>query len=234
MPVTVEREFQPNYFTPQEFVYFDAEAGLAVSHNGLRMIMVGEEMILALQQALEEFSGDTSALILYQIGLEWGKRHYTNTERFILENYQLHKSIQAMPLSGYAFLCDRGMMASGWGRFFLVEEYGQVFVNLYYSCYAMTVGQIGRPACHIYAGIFAGIFSGASAMDLACIEILCYSMGADYCRFLLGGQDSIDATSFWVESGMTYESVIENIRDRLPSSGVSVNTTVSGLNPAKN
>jgi uncharacterized protein len=229
MPVTVEREFQPNYFTPQDFVYYDAEAGQAYSHDGLRMIMVGEEMILSLQQALEEFAGDTSALILYQIGFDWGERHYKNTEKFILENYRLHKSIQEMPLSGYAFLCDRGQMASGWGRFFLVEEYGQVFVNLYYSCYAMTVGQIGRPACHIYAGIYAGIFSGASAMALACIEIICYSMGADYCRFLLGSQEAIDATSFWVESGMTYESILENIRDRLPEPVISAESPVASL-----
>lgn len=212
MPVTVEREFKPNYFNPNDFTYFDPDAGAVVSHDGLRMLLAGDVMILSLQQALEGFADDASAEILYEIGFDWGQRHFANTDRFIFENYGFHPNVPDSPLSGYAFLCDRGTAASGWGRFFLIEENGLVYVHLHNSCYAMTVGRIGRPACHLYAGLFAGIFSAASETELACIEVMCYSMGADFCRFLLGSREQIDAAAFWLESGMTYESLSEAMK----------------------
>ncbi len=227
MAVEVQRTYKEDYFNPDDFVYFDHDSGTAVTHNGLRVFLATEDWILALQRSAEEQIGRMSAHFFYQIGYEWGLRHYQNIERILLANHKgYYKSAHDISISGFIYWIDRCIMGSGWGHLELVEENSRIFINLYNSAYAMMVGRIGRPACHVWAGVFAGAFSSAAGIELACIEILCYSMGADLCRFLLDGKEAVDATAFWVESGMRYEDILKNIQSALPDPKVEAGQKV--------
>ena len=87
-----------------------------------------------------------------------------------------------------------------------------MFVNIFDSAVARTLGDVGKPVCHIYAGLFAGFFSDVVRKSLGCIEIQCYSMGETYCKFLLGTQDRIDAAAFWNNEGATARDIEKRLQ----------------------
>lgn len=78
---------------------------------------------------------------------------------------------------------------------------------------ARTLGDVGKPVCHLYAGLFAGFFSDLVRKTLSCIEIQCYSMGETYCKFLLGTKDRIDAVAFWQNEGATARDIEKRLRN---------------------
>lgn len=81
------------------------------------------------------------------------------------------------------------------------------------SCLYLTIGDVGKPVCHIYAGLFAGFFTSLIKKDLGCIEIQCYAMGETFCKFLLGKKDRIDAASFWHNEGATARDIEKRLQN---------------------
>ncbi|WP_310486910.1 V4R domain-containing protein [Chamaesiphon sp. VAR_69_metabat_338] len=61
----------------------------------------------------------------------------------------------------------------------------------------------------MYSGILAGFFSVAFKQELCSTEIQCYAMGNDFCRFLVGSADRIQAAEFWISSGGTANEIAE-------------------------
>nr|HPH29898.1 4-vinyl reductase [Pseudomonadota bacterium] len=47
--------------------------------------------------------------------------------------------------------------------------------------------------------------------ELSGIEIQCYSMGEDFCKFLIGSAKRINAAQFWVREGATAQEVISRL-----------------------
>ena len=102
----------------------------------------------------------------------------------------------------------------GWGNWDVdlsEQKNGFMFVNIFDSAVARTLGDVGKPVCHIYAGLMAGFFSRFINKQLNCIEIQCYSMGETYCKFLLGKQDRIDAATFWHNEGAGAKDIQKKI-----------------------
>ncbi|MBL8794014.1 MAG: 4-vinyl reductase, partial [Planctomycetia bacterium] len=62
-----------------------------------------------------------------------------------------------------------------------------------------------------YAGMFASVFSVLAKRQLACIEIQCYSMGEDYCRFLISTDKRVNAAAFWRNEGATSKDIMHKL-----------------------
>lgn len=73
------------------------------------------------------------------------------------------------------------------------------------------MGNIGKVACHYYAGMFAAVFSHFVKRELSGIEIQCYSMGEDYCKFLIGAAKRIQSAQFWAREGATAKEIIAKL-----------------------
>jgi predicted hydrocarbon binding protein len=84
-------------------------------------------------------------------------------------------------------------------------------VDLYDSAVAKTIGPVGKVVCHYYAGLFAAVFGHFAKRELSGIEIQCYAMGEDYCKFLIGSAKRINAAQFWVKEGATAKEVIKRL-----------------------
>ena len=93
------------------------------------------------------------------------------------------------------------------------RKHGFMFINLFDSAVARTLGDVGKPVCYIYAGLFAGFFTSLVKKELNCIELQCYSMGETYCKFLLGNKDRIDAASFWQNEGATARDIQKRLQE---------------------
>ncbi|MCM1983819.1 4-vinyl reductase [Lyngbya confervoides BDU141951] len=197
-----------NHYKFEDFFQHNPQSGTITDWNGARNIIATEDFIVALIEGLEKEVGSASTVLLYNIGREWG---YQDTELFkswFETEYKV--SIQETHPS---FLFEAWwwpFTSQGWGNWEIDlsdQRNGFMFVNIFDSAVARTLGDVGKPVCHLYAGLFAGFFSKIVNKDLGCIEIQCYAMGETYCRFLLGRKEKIDAATFWQNEGATARDI---------------------------
>ena len=202
-----------NHYGFDEFFRFNPEQGTLVDWNGSQNFLTSEDFILGLIEGLEEEVGDASAAVMYTVGCEWGKRDSLVFEKWFEKEYG-----RSMRQVNLMFLLETWWwpyVSQGWGRWEVDlsdRQQGFMFINLFDSAMARTLGDVGKPACHIYAGLFAGFFTELVKKQLSCIEIQCYSMGENYCKFLIGGQDRINAASFWLNEGATAKDIAARLR----------------------
>jgi predicted hydrocarbon binding protein len=202
------------HYSLQDFLIPNPDQGIINDWNGMRNLLTSEDFIIGLQEGLEEEVGAASAAVMYTIGCEWGQR---DAEFFIQWFEQdFNRSIRQINL---AFLLKTwwwNFAAQGWGRWQMNmhdRKQGFMFISIYDSAVARTLGDVGKPVCHLYAGLFSGFFTSLVGKKLECIEIQCYSMGESFCKFLLGGSDHIDAAAFWLNEGATSRDIEQRLRD---------------------
>jgi predicted hydrocarbon binding protein len=200
-----------NVYYPERFFEPGVE-GAVMTAFGQRTMFVTEDFIVGFQLALEEEVGDAAGHIMYKCGLEWGKVDITNFEERMAVQFGM--PITKMHLK---FVLEQWwwpLQVMGWGawQFDLSHrEEGLIFVDLYESAVARSIGNIGRVVCHFYAGMFASVFSHLAAHELSGIEIQCYSMGESFCKFLIGSSKRINAAQFWVSEGASAAEIIAKL-----------------------
>ncbi|HIK38748.1 MAG: 4-vinyl reductase [Geminocystis sp.] len=199
-----------DHYTVEDFFYFDVGNGTIIDWNEARNVLVTEDFIIGLIEGLEEEVGAASSVVMYNIGKAWGMRDAEFFEKWFQEEYQYPQDIHDMNLLYVLEAWWWPFTAQGWGNWEVdlsEQKNGFMFVNIFDSAVARTLGDVGKPVCHIYAGLLAGFFSRFINKPLNCIEIQCYSMGETYCKFLLGKQDRIDAAAFWLNEGASARDI---------------------------
>ena len=202
---------QHNHYDPAKFWLRDGGGRLRNRYKQ-RMMLVPEDFIVGYQLALEEEVGDAAAEIMYRCGHAWGKADIVGFEQRFLEEFgrPIAEAHSQMVLETWWW----PLQASGWGSWSYdlsqLKE-GMIFVDLYDSAVAKSIGNIGKVACHYYAGMFAAVFSHLGRGDLSGLEIQCYSMGEDFCKFLIGASKRINAAQFWVREGATASEIISKL-----------------------
>ena len=63
----------------------------------------------------------------------------------------------------------------------------------------------------MYAGMFAGAFSVFEREERDAIEIQCYAMGNDCCKFLIGKKERVNAAEFWRKEGAGAQEITERL-----------------------
>lgn len=187
------------------------EINLATSNRGVN---VSEDFIVGLQSGLEEEVGDAAGMIMYQAGFEWGLQDMIAFEQRFEQEFGGRTKISEANL---VFVLEQWwwpLTSEGWGAWsidFSHRKQGLIFADMYESAVARSLGNIGKPVCHMYAGLLAGVLTYFSKHDLSGIEIQCFSMGMDYCKFLMGAEKRINAASFWVEEGARADEIVERM-----------------------
>jgi len=203
-----------NYYTREDYFHRDENGSLRL-YDGQRGILASEDFIVGLHNGLSEEVGDAANLIMYQCGYEWGiqdmkrfgdrMRHefgggktdmWEMNPKFVLETWWWPLTVQ------------------GWGSWSLdmsFEKQGMVFVSIQNSAVAKSLEQVGKPVCHMYAGMFAGVFSVFRKEQRNSIEIQCYSMGNDCCKFLIGDEKRVNAAEFWRREGASSNEIMEKL-----------------------
>lgn len=190
----------------EDYFRFEKDAGIVRAGSGARALHVTEDFMVGVQEGLEEEVGDAAGMVMYRAGYEWGLQDMKAFEsRFEREFGGATKMTEAHIM----FVLETWwwpLTAEGWGTWtvdFAQRKQGLIFVDLFDSAVAKSIGAVGKPVCHMYAGCLAGVFSYFSKHELSSIEIQCYAMGEDFCKFLIGSEKRVNAASFWVEEGAT-------------------------------
>ncbi|MBL9008309.1 MAG: hypothetical protein JNJ46_28875 [Myxococcales bacterium] len=202
---------QHNHYELSRFLLRESN-GRLLNRYKQRMMLVSEDFIVGYQLALQEEVGDAAAEIMYRCGLEWGKADMQGFERRFQDEFGMRMADghSRMVLESWWW----PLQAAGWGSWTYdlsqLKE-GLIFVDLYESAIAKSVGNIGKVACHYYAGLFAAAFGHIARAELSGLEIQCYSMGEEFCKFLIGSSKRINAAQFWAREGATAQEIISRL-----------------------
>lgn len=186
----------------EDFFHMNRQTGTLIDWNKSRNILVSEDFMIGLIHGLDEEVGSASSVVMYNIGKAWGERDSLTFKNWYEEEYETNMLTTNLALVLESWWWP--FTAQGWGNWDVDledQKNGFIVLNIFDSAIARTLGNVGKPVCHIYAGLFAGFFSSFSKQDLGCVELQCYAMGSTFCKFLLGKQDRVDAASFWLEEG---------------------------------
>lgn len=206
--------FTPKPSTAIDRLSYDDDAGVIRDDRQNRMIWIPEDLIQAIHVTVKQQMKGVASQTLYNFGRYWGERFFKHVEERILNSRPNVKRIQEVSVRDFIKVCDALWADLGWGHFELVQAHGQIFVNLYNSPYAQVVDQTNENVDHMFAGMFAGIFSELSGPRLECVEIMCYANGYDYCRFIQGSEQVVDVIKTWQAQGATYEDIIQRIQQQ--------------------
>ncbi|MEM9507189.1 MAG: V4R domain-containing protein [Cyanobacteria bacterium P01_E01_bin.35] len=204
-----------NHYSLKDFFTFQTSTGTISDWNESRNILVSENFIIGLIAGLEEEVGDASGVVMYNIGREWGQEDAKFFKSWFLKEYG-YEDFKKLNLLYVLEAWWWPFITQGWGNWEVDmsdQKNGFMFINIFDSAVARTLGDVGKPVCHIYAGLFAGFFSSLIKKELGCIEIQCYAMGETYCKFLLGKKDRIDAASFWHNEGATARDIEKKLHN---------------------
>ncbi len=204
-----------NYYHPDEFFSADNEKGAIYLHDGQRAAKVNEAFINGLHLGVEEEAGDASNLIMYQTGHQWALRDMKRfNERMRHEFGGGKKDIWQMNLrfvleTWWWPLTIEGF--GGWSLDLSFENKGIKMIELRNSAIAQSMEMAEKPVCHLYAGLFAGVFSYYDREERGGIEVQCYAMGNDVCKFLVGNTKQVDAVDFWRKEGASAIEIMEKL-----------------------
>ncbi|BDM83701.1 V4R domain-containing protein [Acaryochloris marina] len=203
-----------NHYRFEDFFTFNRSDGTIEDWHDSRNILASEDFIVALINGLEQEVGSASSVVMYNIGHEWGKQDAAFFQGWFEQQFQKPVRMARPSLALEAWWWP--FTSQGWGNWEVDLEdqtNGFMFINIFDSAVARTLGDVGKPVCHIYAGLFAGFFSQLTQKELSCIETQCYAMGETYCKFLLGKKNRIDAATFWQNEGANAKDIATRLRD---------------------
>jgi predicted hydrocarbon binding protein len=202
---------QHNHYSPEKF-WSRQPQGRLVDPYQQRMMLVTEDFIVGYQLALEDEVGEAAGEIMYRCGFEWGKADIASFEkRFAAEfGRSMAESHAGMALETWWW----PLQAAGWGSWsydMTQIKDGLIFVDLFESVVAKTIGPVGKVVCHYYAGFFAAVFGHIAGTELSGLEIQCYAMGETFCKFLIGASKRINAAQFWAREGATAKEILTRL-----------------------
>jgi hypothetical protein len=209
-PIPIPSTRDAVHYSRHQFFKFDRAKGKIEDYHHQRNILVGEDFIVSLLKGLEHEVGEAAGWLLYQIGYDWGKQDAVLFQSWFKEFYNL-----TLETSNLAFMMETWWWpytVQGWGAWspnLSSMDNGFIYVDLFDSAVAKTMGYAGKPVCHLYAGLLAGFFTAAFDKSLCSTEVQCYAMGNDFCRFLIGSEERIKAAEFWISSGAKASEIAE-------------------------
>ncbi|MBY0522994.1 MAG: hypothetical protein K2R98_06330 [Gemmataceae bacterium] len=205
--------FKHNHYTDDMFFRHDARKGIVTNVYGQRIIRVSEDFVVAVLGSLEEEVGDAAGEIMYKCGYEWGMEDMKSFSARIQAEFEVEMSKMAMGLMLETWWWP--LQIEGWGGWrydFRQGKQGLIFIDLFESAVAKSIGDVGKVVCYFYAGLFAAVFSVLARRQLACIEIQCYAMGEDYCKFLISTDKRVNAAQFWRNEGATSKDIVKKLQ----------------------
>ena len=206
-----------NYFVPEEFVKRDPVNQSLYLRDGQRAVYASEDFVSGLHSGLHEEVDDAANLIMYKCGYEWGindMKRFAHRMRHEFgggktDVWQLNRK----------FVWESWwwpLTVEGWGSWtidFSFDRQQMAFVTIRNSAVAKSMEQVGKPVCHMYAGMFAGAFSVFEREERDSIEVQCYAMGNDCCKFMVGKQDRVNAVEFWRREGANADEISQRLMD---------------------
>lgn len=206
--------YKHNYYTSDQFYQRNRQEGTLKNVYGQRVLRVTEDFITGILGGLEDEVGDRAANVMYDAGYAWGMEDMRNFVSRAQAEFEVEFNKMGMGMMLETWWWP--LTIEGWGTWqfdFREAKRDMLFVDLYESAVAKTLGDIGKVVCFFYAGLFASVFSVLARKDYGCVEIQCYATGADHCRFLISHSDRVNAAEFWRSQGANTKDIMKKVNE---------------------
>lgn len=215
--IAVQDDFtgRHNRYHPDEYVQRDLAAGRITLGGEQRAAQVSESFVTGLHAGVEAEVGDAAGFLMYRSGFEWGARNIARFNERMRREYGGGKRDIWQMNAQFVFenwwwpLATTGFGA--WALDLKFDHKNIAVVEIRNSAVAQSMERAGKPVCHMYAGLFAGAFSFYDRRERSAIELQCYAMGSDRCKFLVGDGTEINAADFWINEGASAAEVVERL-----------------------
>lgn len=193
MSVTQAPVMRP-YFHRDDYIKGDPFEGTLKTHMGQRVIVLPEELLQGLHNAIVHETGRAWGVVAYTCGRKWGERLMRSWQKEWTHHYQ-----QEVTTADFVYF-EQWLRAAfsfyGWGELeldFSLQDQGVVQCWLKGSVLARLLGDLeDKYVCHIFAGMFASMFTKLAGRELDALEIACARSGAERCRFVVAMPEYIE------------------------------------------
>lgn len=206
-----------NYYVADEFFRSERDSGNIYLRDGQRAAKVNESFISGMHLGIEEeVGGAASGLLMYKCGHAWGIEDMKRFSARMRQEFGGGKKEIWQMNPKFVWECWWWPLTiQGFGAWRLDIQFKEKdfkLVEIRNSAVAQSMKLVGKPVCHLYAGLFSGAFSFFYKTDLQSIEVQCYSMGNDVCKFLVGDEKRVNAAEFWRKEGASATEIIDNMK----------------------
>ncbi|MEO0797113.1 MAG: V4R domain-containing protein [Verrucomicrobiota bacterium] len=204
-----------NYYMRDTYVNHQPNRGSVYLRTGNRAICANEDLVVSLHSGLEEEVDDAANLIMYKCGQQWAlsdMKKFNDRMRHEFGGGKL--DIWQMKMRFVFESWWWPLTAEGWGGWTLDMSFHEkdiIFVEIRNSAVAQAMEAVGKPVCHLYAGLFSGAFSYFKRNSQESIEVQCYAMGNDCCKFMVGHEKQVNAAEFWRQEGASANEIRERL-----------------------
>jgi uncharacterized protein len=211
-----------NYFNDEDYVRPDPARGTVRDLVGRRLVRASADLLAALPAALFH-EGATPDDVLYKLGRRWGDADF----RAFAERAPRDFGVTGLEQMYFQVMLETWrwpFSAAGWGAWrydFRRARVGLPVVELTDSiiCAAAVTTTAHKPACYLYAGLFAAVFTALARRELAGVELQCTAMGADSCRILVASAAKAAAAAKLRDEGVPAEEILDRLAAPPPAPG---------------
>lgn len=193
MSVTAAPVMRP-YFHRDDYIKGSPYEGTLKTYTGQRVIVLPEELLQGLHNAIVHETGRAWGVVAYTCGRKWGERLLTSWQREWSHYYK-----QEVAGADYVYF-EQWIKAAfkfyGWGELeldFSLQDQGVVQCWLKDSVLARLLGNLDEQhVCHIFAGLFAAVFTSLAGRELDALEVACAKSGAARCQFAIAMPEHVE------------------------------------------
>jgi uncharacterized protein len=206
---------QRPYYDRRTYLKSDFKEGVLRTETGRRVIILPQELVLGVHQAIEYETGRAWNLVAHLCGRRWGERLLVTVRE---EWRHFHRSsLDHVDFDFFQEWLKGYFRFHGWGRLemdFSMERKGLVEFHLYDSILDRLLESLpGGYVNEIFAGLLASWISWFSGEELDCLEIASPQLGAEYARFVVGLTPRIEAARKKRSAGADLEAMMQALME---------------------
>ncbi len=153
---------------------------------------------------------------LYRAGFEWGLQEFVQLSRRLRTDSGAAAGVDIWQMDP-AVVFDRWsapLATAGWGTWTIdrTTHAGLAVVELRRSAVVAALAAAAtEPACHLYAGLFAGALSFYQRAEAHACETSCAALGAETCKFIVGPAAAITQAETARRGGATHDAILRTL-----------------------
>jgi predicted hydrocarbon binding protein len=178
----------------------------SIDLNESALVAITRDSLSALRAALFRDVGPSAAALLQEAGFAGGPALYAAFGRWLAS--------RRLPEPEFLAAEEFGTRAS---EFFRDAGWGSVSIGELSSVMTLDSSDwaegnpdypLDFPGCYYTAGAFAEFFGRVAGEPVAVMEVECRSMGAERCRFLVGGTEIMQRVYDAMGEGIAYDQAV--------------------------
>lgn len=202
------------YYLKNDYIKGNAFDGTLMSKSNHRLLLLPEELIIGLHEAIEYEAGQAMPVITYTCGRSWGERLVKRWEQEWDFFYQTE--LKAASFVYFEQWLKQSFLFHGWGEIeldFSLQDEGLLQFWLEDSVLAHLLKSLDAPrSCGIFSGLLAALTSGICERELEAVELECSKSGAERCHFVVAVPSLIEQARKMQLDGDSPQDIMRALR----------------------